>query len=767
MATKTTVKERPVQHANLVDYVERSYLNYSMFVILDRALPQLADGLKPVQRRIIYAMSELGLASSAKHKKSARTIGDVLGKFHPHGDLACYEAMVLMAQAFSTRYPLIDGQGNWGSVDDPKSFAAMRYTEARLTPYAQLLLKELSPHTTNWQPNFDNTLSEPKILPAQIPNLLLNGASGIAVGMATDIPPHNLSEVMDACLLLLGGPKSKAKKETSATIRSNVKKILKIMPMPDFPCGGKIVSAPAELEDIYVSGRGNIRVRAHYTTEKQKIIITELPPQTSILRIMEQLRQQIQNRKLPMVADLRDESDDENPIQLVISLRRGSDPAALMAHLFATTELERSVRINLNMIGSDNKPQTRSIYAILTEWLTFRRITVKKRLQERLNKVLARLHILEGLLEVFLNLDEVIRIIRTNDEPKPILMKKLKLSEQQTEAILETRLRHLAKLEEEKIRTEEEKLTDERYYLEKTLGSEARITALMKKEFVEIKEEYADKRRTALLEAQAVLPARALKQEQTISREPATLVVSRRGWVRLARGHDLRPEEFIYREGDGLLCAVEGFNDRLCVFLDSSGRAYTLPAVELPSARGLGEPLSSRLEIADGMTMQGAGLWLPEDQLLLAAKTGYAFVVEYQHLLAKGRRRGKQVMKIKDNVGLTQPVLVPPEQQEEHYILCLTQNGRMLAVALSEPPRMQTGRGNMLIKLAKGDQLKQTLILHKEDGLIINDGNEPEEWSKEWTRYIGKTGNKGAAPGILKKRDLARLNLSRKVREKA
>ena len=764
MATKITVKERPAQHESLVEYVERSYLNYSMFVILDRALPQLADGLKPVQRRIIYAMSELGLASSAKYKKSARTIGDVLGKFHPHGDLACYEAMVLMAQSFSTRYPLIDGQGNWGSVDDPKSFAAMRYTEARLTPYAQLLLNELSQNTTDWQPNFDNTLLEPKILPAQIPNLLLNGASGIAVGMATDIPSHNLNEVMDACLLLLDDDRDK--KETPATIRSKVKKILKIMPMPDFPCGGKIISSPAELEDIYVTGRGSIRVRANYKDEGQKIIVDELPPQTSILRIMEQLRQQMLNRKLPMVADLRDESDDENPIRLVISLRRGSEPEPVMAHLFATTELERTARINLNVIGGNNKPQTQSIYAILAEWLDFRRATVTKRLQERLDKVLARLHILAGLLEVYLNLDEVIKIIRANDEPKPILMKKLKLSEQQVEAILETRLRHLAKLEEEKIRGEEETLTDERYYLEQTLGSKRKITALMKGEFTAIKKQFGDARKTRLLKAETVLLARALKQEHTISREAVTLVVSQRGWVRLAKGHNLRPEEFSYRDGDGLLCAVEGFNDRLCVFLDSSGRAYTLPAADLPSARGLGEPLSSRLEIADGMTMQGAGLWLAEDQLLLAAKTGYAFIAEYQHLLAKGRKRGKQVMKIKDNVGLAQPVLVPRAKQEEHYILCLTEAGRILAIALAEPPRMQTGRGNMLIKLSKGDRLKQTLILRKEDTLILDDGGEQEAWTpKEWRHYRSKSGNKGTVPGILKKRDLEKLSLSIKAKE--
>ncbi len=709
-------------------YVEQAYLNYSMAVILERALPQLSDGLKPVQRRIIYAMSELGLASSAKPKKSARTIGDVLGKFHPHGDMACYEAMVLMAQSFSTRYPLIDGQGNWGSIDDPKSFAAMRYTEARLTSYAQLLLGELAQATTSWQPNFDGTLVEPKLLPARVPNLLLNGSTGIAVGMATDIPSHNLAEVMDACCLLLRSPKA------------GIAELMKLVPGPDFPAGGVIVASADELKRIYESGQGSLRVRASYKMEGKEICITSLPPQVSTTRVMEQLQQQLDNRRLPMVADLRDQSDHASPVSLIVVTRKGCDRQQLMGHLFATTDLERMVRVNFNVITMGGKPGLQSLAGFLQSWLEFRRASVKRRLKMELDKVLSRLHILQGLLEAYLNLDEVIRIIRKRDKPKPILMKKFKLSDRQAEFILDTRLRHLARLEEEKIKGEEEDLTDRRYMLEQQLGSDKKITELLKRELLQIKKEFGDKRRTLIQER--VLEAQSFRPEQLISREAATLVVSRQGWVRLAKGHNILPSELSYRKEDSYLCSWKGDNDMIALFIDNHGRCYSLPALELPSARGLGEPLSSRLDMADGASIQAGLLLSPNSkkEFLLMTKEGYGFIASGKSLITVYRRKGKQVVRAKE--GMVQPVEIKPQAEK---VALLTEQNRLLILPLKDLPHMQKGRGVKLINSKGNNWLKQAVALQSATLLLLEDQDaDPLPFEpKEWKNFCASRGKKG------------------------
>ena len=709
-------------------YVEQAYLNYSMAVILERALPQLSDGLKPVQRRIIYAMSELGLASSAKPKKSARTIGDVLGKFHPHGDMACYEAMVLMAQSFSTRYPLIDGQGNWGSIDDPKSFAAMRYTEARLTSYAQLLLGELAQATTSWQPNFDGTLVEPKLLPARVPNLLLNGSTGIAVGMATDIPSHNLAEVMDACCLLLRSPKA------------GIAELMKLVPGPDFPAGGVIVASADELKRIYETGQGSLRVRASYKVEGKEICITSLPPQVSTTRVMEQLQQQLDNRRLPMVADLRDQSDHASPVSLIVVTRKGCDRQQLMGHLFATTDLERMVRVNFNVITMGGKPGLQSLAGFLQSWLEFRRASVKRRLKMELDKVLSRLHILQGLLEAYLNLDEVIRIIRKRDKPKPILMKKFKLSDRQAEFILDTRLRHLARLEEEKIKGEEEDLTDRRYMLEQQLGSDKKITELLKRELLQIKKEFGDKRRTLIQER--VLEAQSFRPEQLISREAATLVVSRQGWVRLAKGHNILPSELSYRKEDSYLCSWKGDNDMIALFIDNHGRCYSLPALELPSARGLGEPLSSRLDMADGASIQAGLLLSPNSkkEFLLMTKEGYGFIASGKSLITVYRRKGKQVVSAKE--GMVQPVEIKPQAEK---VALLTEQNRLLILPLADLPHMQKGRGVKLINSKGNNWLKQAVALQSATLLLLEDQDaDPLPFEpKEWKNFCDSRGKKG------------------------
>ncbi|HKZ74848.1 MAG TPA: DNA topoisomerase IV subunit A, partial [Steroidobacteraceae bacterium] len=564
-----------VEKQALKTFTEKAYLDYSMYVILDRALPALGDGLKPVQRRITYAMSELGLSAASKHKKSARTVGDVIGKFHPHGDSACYEAMVLMAQPFAYRYPIVDGQGNWGSQDDPKSFAAMRYTEARLTKYADVLLGELADGTVDWAPNFDGTLEEPVMLPSRLPNLLLNGTQGIAVGMATDVPPHNLREVAAACIHLLEEPDA-----TTAALMKHVKG-------PDLPTGAEIISPRADLKEFYDKGVGSFKARATWEIEDGNAVITSFPYQVSGSRVMEQIAEQMRAKKLPMVEFLRDESDHENPTRLVIVPRSNRvDMVEVMNHLFATTDLERNYRVNLNIIGLDGRPRVMSLKGVLTDWLVFRIATVTRRLQYRLEKVAKRLHILEGLLVVYLNLDEVIKIIRREDEPKPVLMKRFKLSEEQTEAILETKLRHLAKLEEMKIREEQKQLAAEREEIEALLESKAKLKKLVASEIAGDAEKHGDARRTKIVEREA---AQAIDETSLIANDPVTVVLSTGGWARAGKGHELDPRTLSYKTGDAYQAAARGRNLQQAIFIDSTGRTYALPAHTLASARGQGE----------------------------------------------------------------------------------------------------------------------------------------------------------------------------------
>lgn len=754
---KKTKSINVIRSKPLEEYVESAYLNYSMSVILDRALPQIADGLKPVQRRIIYAMSELGLRNGAKYKKSARTIGDVIGKFHPHGDVACYEAMVLMAQPFATRYCPVDGQGNWGSVDDAKSFAAMRYTEARLTPYAQLLLSELNRATMKWQSNFDGTLDEPVVFPARVPNILLNGASGIAVGMTTEIPPHNLSELMDGCLLLLDKPElgdyiisknNMSAAEIARARKKAVKQIIKKIPAPDFASGGNIISSQDELIEVYSAGKGNIKVRCIYKIIGSEIIIYQLPPQTSTIKIIEQLQQQIQNKKLPMLVNIRDESDSENPLRLVLVTRKSSDRQRLMAHLFATTDLEKNVRINLNAISITGKPAIWPLNELLHHWLEFRHSCVLHRLNNELTRINERLHILEGLLIVYLNLDKVIAIIRKENEPKLVLIKVFKLSDKQAEAILETKLRHLAKLEEEKIHSEEEDLTDKKYFLEQTLKSKQKIVYLIKQEFHKIKQEYGDTRRTAILtDNEDILAAAIFKQEHIVSREEVTLVLSQKGWVRLAKGHDLIPQELSYRDGDNYLCSWQGTNNLIAVFMDSSGRAYSLAALDLPSARGLGEPLSSRLDIADNAKIQAGILIMPKEELLLVSGDGNGFIIVAENLLAINRKRGKQIMNIKSDSGIIQPVKILDKMNQ---VACLTENNRLSIISADDIPCMGQGKGVRLINSAyPKDRVKQAVVFCEGDFLAINeDGKEIALLEKSsMKKYTGKRGSKGKLLG--------------------
>ncbi|HEX4974676.1 MAG TPA: DNA topoisomerase IV subunit A, partial [Pseudomonadales bacterium] len=614
MTELVTIEQLPLK-----DFTEKAYLDYSMYVILDRALPHLGDGLKPVQRRIVYAMSELGLKASAKFKKSARTVGDVLGKFHPHGDSACYEAMVLMAQAFSYRYPLIEGQGNWGSPDDPKSFAAMRYTEARLSPFSESLLRSLGEGTVDWQPNFDGTLEEPRLLPARLPNILLNGSSGIAVGMSTDIPPHNLREVARACIHLLNHP------------GASVDDLCALLPGPDFPSEAEIITPRHDMIQMYASGRGSIKMRAVYEKEDDEIVITALPYQTSGAKVLEQIAQQMQAKKLPMVVDLRDESDHENPTRLVIVPRSNRiDVDGLMNHLFATTELERSYRVNLNMIGLDGRPQVKNLLSILHEWLEFRLLTLRRRLQHRLDKVLDRLHVLDGLLIAFLNIDEVIAIIRHEEEPKVVLMERFMLSAIQADAILDLKLRHLARLEEMRIRAEQAELAEERDSIEKDLASNARLKKRIETEIEEDMKTYGDERRSPLVERGE---ARALDETQLMASEPVMIILSEKGWVRAAKGHDLDPSTLSYKAGDAFLTAALGRSQHNVLFLDSNGRFYTLPAHSLPSARGQGEPLSGRLSPESGARFLAVLVAETDTQRwLISSDAGYGFIASSDDL---------------------------------------------------------------------------------------------------------------------------------------
>lgn len=683
-----------VEVQSLRTFTESAYLNYSMYVIMDRALPFIGDGLKPVQRRIVYAMSELGLNAQAKFKKSARTVGDVLGKYHPHGDSACYEAMVLMAQPFSYRYPLVDGQGNWGAPDDPKSFAAMRYTESRLSKYAELLLGELGQGTVDYTPNFDGTLQEPKMLPARLPNILLNGTTGIAVGMATDIPPHNIREVANAAIMLADNPKA-----TLSEVMAHIQG-------PDFPTEAEIITPPQDIEKIYKTGRGSIRMRAVWKKEEGDIVITDLPHQVSGAKILEQIASQMRAKKLPLIEDLRDESDHENPTRLVIVPRSNRvDLEQVMNHLFATTDLEKSYRVNMNMIGLDNRPSVKGLVEILTEWLEYRRNTVTRRLNFRLDKVLKRLHILDGLLIAFLNIDEVINIIRYEDDPKTELMQRFNLTEIQSEAILELKLRHLAKLEEMRIKGEQSDLAKERDQLQALLGSPRKLNSLIKKELQQDADKYGDERRSPIVERSE---AKAITEQELIPSEPVTIVLSEMGWVRAAKGHDIDPTGLSYKAGDSFKAAAKGKSNQPVVFIDSTGRSYAIEPNTLPSARGQGEPLTGKLALPAGASVEHVLMSANDNQkFLLASSAGYGFICQFNDLVARNRN-GKAIINLPNNAKVLTPIEI---SNDESLLLSITQAGRMLIFPVKDLPELAKGKGNKIISLSNADDSLAYMIL--------------------------------------------------------
>ncbi|WP_447879309.1 DNA topoisomerase IV subunit A [Serratia fonticola] len=721
-----------VERLPLHTFTENAYLNYSMYVIMDRALPYIGDGLKPVQRRIIYAMSELGLSNNAKFKKSARTVGDVLGKYHPHGDSACYEAMVLMAQPFSYRYPLVDGQGNWGAPDDPKSFAAMRYTESRLSKYAEVLLGELGQGTTDWVPNFDGTMQEPKMLPARLPNILLNGTTGIAVGMATDIPPHNVREIAAAAVALIDKP------------GSSLDDLLEFVQGPDFPTEAEIITPREEIRKIYQNGRGSVRMRAIWKKEDGSAVITALPHQVSGAKVLEQIASQMRAKKLPMVEDLRDESDHENPTRLVIVPRSNRiDLDQVMNHLFATTDLERSYRINMNMIGLDNRPQVKGLVEILSEWLVFRRDTVRRRLNYRLEKVLKRLHILEGLLVAFLNIDEVIHIIRSEDEPKPVLMQRFGITDTQAEAILELKLRHLAKLEEVKIRGEQDELAKERDHLQALLASERKLNNLIKKEIQADAQAYGDDRRSPLTEREE---AKAMSEHDFVPSEPVTIVLSQMGWVRSAKGHDIDPSGLSYKAGDSFLAAARGKTNQPVVFIDSTGRSYALDPLTLPSARGQGEPLTGKLTPPPGATIEQVLMAADDQKLLMASDAGYGFVCTFNDLVARNRA-GKVMITLPDNAKALPPMEI---HGSDDMLLSISAAGRMLMFPVADLPQLSKGKGNKIISIpsaqaASGeDKLAWLFVLPPQTSITLHVGKRklklrPEDLQK----FRAERGRKG------------------------
>ena len=722
-----------VEKQPLKSFTEKAYLDYSMYVILDRALPALGDGLKPVQRRIIYAMSELGLAAQNKHKKSARTVGDVIGKYHPHGDTACYEAMVLMAQPFAYRSPIVDGQGNWGSQDDPKSFAAMRYTESKLTRYADVLLGELAHGTVDWQPNFDGSLDEPVILPSRLPNLLLNGTQGIAVGMATDIPPHNLREVAAACIHLLEDPEA-----TTAALMKHIKG-------PDLPTGGEIISPRADIKEFYEKGVGAFKARAVYEIEDGNIVVTAFPYQVSGSKVTEQIAEQIRAKKLPMIEDVRDESDHENATRLVIIPRSNRvDLVEVMNHLFATTDLERGYRVNLNIIGLDGRPRVMGLRDLLTGWLEFRITTVTRRLQHRLDKVRKRLHILEGLMIAYLNLDEVIRIIRREDEPKPVLMKRFKLSDEQAEEILNTRLRHLAKLEEMKIREEQKELKAEAENLESTLASKAKLKKLVAKEIEADAEKHGDARRTKIVEREAAV---AIDETSLIPNEPVTVVLSTGGFVRQAKGHEIDPRSLSYKGGDAFQGVARGRSLQPAIFVDSTGRTYSLPAHSLPSARGNGEPLSGRVNPPDGAKFAGVIMGEPEDLWLLASDAGYGFTVRLKELITD-RRAGKTVLNVPENSHVLPPALV---SSPDALVLVINSEGKMLGFKVGDVPEMPKGKGNKLFDIpakkaaSREEVLTAVAVVPPQGTLVLWSGEKQKTFTwGELKEFKGERAQRGA-----------------------
>ncbi|WP_298720294.1 DNA topoisomerase IV subunit A [uncultured Oceanisphaera sp.] len=723
-----------VERLPLHTFTEQAYLNYSMYVIMDRALPHIGDGLKPVQRRIIYAMSELGLSALSKHKKSARTVGDVLGKYHPHGDSACYEAMVLMAQPFSYRYPLVDGQGNWGAPDDPKSFAAMRYTEARLSRFSELLLSELGQGTVEWIPNFDGTMKEPRMLPARLPHILLNGITGIAVGMATDVPPHNVREIANACVHMLDNPKA------------TVAELMAFVDGPDYPTRAEIITPRADIRKIYETGRGSIKMRAVYQMEQGDIVITALPHQASGGKILEQIAGQMQAKKLPMVADLRDEADHENPTRLVIIPRSNRvDVDQLMQHLFASTDLEKSYRVNLNMLGLDSRPQVKTLNMILGEWLQFRRQTVRNRLQYRLDKVEARLHILAGLLIAFLNIDEVIEIIRSEDEPKPVLMSRFELTEIQAEAILELKLRHLAKLEEVKIRGEQDELAAERDKLALLLGSERRLNTLIKKEILADAEKYGDDRLSPLVEREE---AKALSEKELIPSEPVTVVLSDKGWIRSAKGLDVDGTTLNYKAGDHFLDAASGRSNQMAVFLSNIGRAYGQDAHSLPSARGQGEPLTGRCSLSPGEQANFVLMGDDERLFLMASDAGYGFVCRFGDMVSRNKN-GKALLTVPTGGVVLKPVAV--DQLDSSQCLAVTNEGRMLLFPLKDLPLLGKGKGNKIIGIpgakvqAREDFIKQLVVVPVGANVTLHAGKRKLTLKPaDLAHYQGERGRRGA-----------------------
>lgn len=722
-----------IEQMPLRTFTEKAYLNYSMYVIMDRALPFIGDGLKPVQRRIVYAMSELGLNAAAKFKKSARTVGDVLGKFHPHGDSACYEAMVLMAQPFSYRYPLVDGQGNWGAPDDPKSFAAMRYTESRLSKISEILLTELGQGTVDFQPNFDGTLEEPQYLPARLPHILLNGTTGIAVGMATDIPPHNINEVADAAVLLLDNPKA------------GLDDVLNIIQGPDFPTEAEIISPKDDIRKMYETGRGSIKMRATWHKEDGEIIISALPHQSSPSKIIAQIAEQMTAKKLPMVEDIRDEADYENPVRIVLVPRSNRvDTDALMAHLFATTDLEKSYRVNMNMIGLDHKPAVKGLLQVLTEWLTFRRITVTRRLQHRLDKVLARLHILDGLMIAFLNIDEVIEIIRTEDEPKQVLMARFNLSDEQAEAILNLRLRHLAKLEEHQLQTEKDKLEEERSNLELILGSERRLNTLIKKEIQEDAKKYASPRMSQLVEREE---AKAISESEMTPAEPVTVILSEMGWVRCAKGHDIDPAGLSYKAGDKYLAHACGKSNQPVIFIDSTGRSYALDPLSLPSARSQGEPLTGKLTLPAGATIEQVIMEPEKQELLMASDAGYGFICKFEDLIARNKA-GKALISLPENAKVLKPETL---SESASLLVSLTSAGRMLIFPVRDLPALSKGKGNKIISIpaanakARSELLVKLFLISEQASLEFHSGKrkitlKPEDLQK----FRAERGRKGS-----------------------
>ena len=727
-----TFNDQGLEQRSLSSYAEQAYLDYSMYVILDRALPHIGDGLKPVQRRIVFAMSELGLKANTKYKKSARTVGDVIGKYHPHGDSAAYEAMVLMAQPFSYRYPLVDGQGNWGSPDDPKSFAAMRYTESKLSKYADVLLSELGQGTANWRPNFDATIDEPEILPARVPNVLLNGTTGIAVGMATDIPPHNLNEVVNACLHLLDSPKA-----TVVDLMAHIK-------APDFPTDAEIITSQAEILNAYETGRGSVKMRAVWSKEDGDIIVTALPFQASGSKILEQIATQMRNKKLPMVEDLRDESDHENPTRLVITPRSNRvDTVALMDHLFATTDLERSYRINMNIIGIDGRPAVMNLRRILKDWLSFRTDVTRRRLDYRLQKVDKRLHLLDGLLIAFLNIDEVIHIIRTEDESKPALIARFNLSDTQAEYILDTKLRQLARLEEVKIRAEQDELAQEKAELERLLGSDARLKTLVKKELIATAEEYGDERRSPLAERGE---AQAFSEKDLMTAEPITAVLSDKGWIRAAKGHEIDPISLNYKSGDKFLSAAKGKSNQNVFLQDTTGRFYALPGHTLPSARGQGEPATGRLKMPPGALFTDVVMGADEQKILLGTDAGYGFIATIGDLFTKNKA-GKAVVSIPKGARIVAPKMLG---EQNSLIAAVSNEGRMLVFPVTELPQLARGKGNKIINIpssrlqSREEYVVDYGIIPSGGSLVVHSGKRYLVMKdKDLDHYRGERGRRG------------------------